>query len=425
MPLLPHTADSQEYLLNLCRLVKLRWFMLALMATLVMAAPGFLDILLPQGVLLAILALAALLNLVAHGQFRQRQSATANEVCSQLLSDMLTLAALLFFSGGATNPLVSLLLPPVAIAALALPSRQVLLIGGAAVSIYAVLMVFYLPLPIADASRATQLHLIGMWLTFAVSAGLIGWIILRMSQLIRQRDEALATAREQALRDERVTAMGTLAAGAAHELGTPLATMALLAGELTADARLPQDARDDLLLLRQQIMACKQIITKLSRRAGAERLENIPLQAVDRWIDELRQQWQATRPGSGSRLILGSDGPAPEILADPRLEQALLNLLNNAANACPQPLEIGLAWSSTEIEIDIRDQGPGFPSAVLEIFGRDKLPEHAGGCGVGLMLTCSAIEQLGGHLSLSNRDQGGAQARVSLPRTANLTKKHT
>lgn len=425
MPLLLHTADSQEYLLNLRRLISLRWTMLALMAILVMAAPGFLDIRLPQGVLLAILALAALLNLVAQWQFQQRQSASANEVCSQLLIDMLTLAALLFFSGGATNPLISLLLPPVAIAALALPRFQVVLIGSTAVSLYAMLMILYLPLPIADASRATQLHLIGMWLTFAVSAGLIGWIILRMSQLIRQRDEALATAREQALRDERVTAMGTLAAGAAHELGTPLATMTLLAGELAVDERLPDDAREDLRLLRQQVMLCKQIITKLSRRAGAERLENIPLQPVDRWIDDLRQQWQATRPGSGCRMILGSDGPAPDILADPRLEQALLNLLNNAANACPQPLEIGLAWSSMEIEIDIRDQGPGFPTAVLDIFGRDKLPEHAGGCGVGLMLTCAAIEQLGGHLSLSNRDQGGAQARICLPRTTKPTEKNT
>lgn len=416
MPLLIHTADAQEYLVNLRRLINLRWLMLVLMATLILVAPGLLDIRLPQAVLLAIIALALTLNFVSQLQLRQREAATPNEVCSQLIIDMLTLTAVLFFSGGATNPLISLLLPPVAIAALALPARQVVLVGTTAVSLYALLMVFYLPLPIADVSRATQLHLVGMWLTFAVSAGLIGWIILRMSQLIRQRDEALALAREQALRDERVTAMGTLAAGAAHELGTPLATMTLLAGELADDERLPDDAREDLELLRQQIMLCKQIITRLSRRAGAERLENIPLQAVDRWMDGLRQQWQATRPGSGSRLIISSDGDPPDILADPRLEQAVLNLLNNAANACPHPLEIRLVWSSQEIEIEIRDQGPGFPDSLLDNFGRIKLPEHAGGFGIGLVLTRAAIEQLGGRLSLSNREQGGALARISLPR---------
>ena len=417
MPLLFHSADSQETLLNLRRLVKLRWAMLLLMALLVLVAPALLHIHLPQAVLLAILALGALINLITYRQFRERQFATSNELCSQLISDMLTLAALVFFSGGATNPLISLLLPPVAIAALALPTRQVMAIGGLAVSLYGLLMVFYLPLPITDASRATQLHLMGMWLTFAVSAALLGWIILRMSQLIRQRDEALAQAREQALRAERVTAMGTLAAGAAHELGTPLATMTLLTGELRNDQRLPDDLHADLGLLQQQIMRCKQIITNLSRRAGAERLENIPLVPVDRWIDTLRLQWQATRPGSSSQLISGRDHPAPLIGADPRLEQALLNLLNNAANACPEQIEIVLGWSQSQIEISIRDSGPGFPEQVIAACGRHKLPDHPSGCGMGLMLTSSAIEQLGGQLHLSNRQHGGAEAKITLPRT--------
>ncbi len=415
MPFIAPTADSREYLLNLRRLFGLRWAMLALMALLVMLVPGLLDIGLPQVVMLAIIAIGALLNALGHWYAGRRQSATANELCSQLIIDITTLSALIFFSGGATNPLVSLLLPPVAIAALALPRRQVMLIGVIAVAAYSVLMLFYLPLPIADATRATQLHLIGMWLTFTVSALLIGWIILRMSQLIRQRDAALAASREQALRDERVTAMGTLAAGAAHELGTPLATMALVAGELAQDARLPAEVRDDIDLLRRQIAACKEIISGLSRRAGAERLENTSLQPVDRWLDELRQKWHALRPQPGSRLVIGSDGPAPLIVADPRLEQALLNLLNNAANACPQPLLIRLAWSSSRIDIDIHDSGPGFPPEVLAICGRHKLPAHEGGCGVGLMLTCSAINQLGGTLHLSNPETGGALARIQLP----------
>jgi two-component system sensor histidine kinase RegB len=128
-------------------------------------------------------------------------------------------------------------------------------------------MVYYIPLPMPDASRATRLHLIGMWLTFAVSAVMIAWFVVRMTRLIRERDAELAAAREQALRDERVMAMGTLAAGAAHELGTPLATMALIAGELANDPALNQAAQEDIALLRQQIGVCKKIITGLTRRA--------------------------------------------------------------------------------------------------------------------------------------------------------------
>ena len=407
--------DDADYLINLRRLVASRWLVLGLTAVAVVAAPALIDIELPRAALFGILAVTAALNAVLHWRLTRQTRASAYELLSQLLTDIGCLSAIVFFSGGATNPLVSLLLPPVAIAALTLPARCVAAVGSAAIVAYSALMVYYLPLPIADAGRATRLHLIGMWLTFAVSAVMIGWLIVRMTQLIRERDAELAAAREQALRDQQVMAMGTLAAGAAHELGTPLATMALLAGELAAEPGLSPAARDDVGLLRQQIGVCKDIITGLSRRAGAERLEKSPRQPVDRWLETLRQHWHAVRPQAGSRLVVGSDGPAPSIVADPRLEQAMLNLLNNAANATPRPLDIRLDWSSDSLCIAIRDHGPGFPPAVLEQGGISSFPAHARGSGVGLMLTRSAIEQLGGSLALSNPDDGGALARIELP----------
>ncbi len=416
MPFTPTTPENNDHLANLRRLIASRWVLLAAMALLVMTAPGALDIALPQLPLLGILVVAAVFNVLAQWQATRASSANSHELLSQLLIDIVTLSALVFFSGGATNPVVSLLLPPVAVAALTLPVRGVAIVGGVAIAAYSLLMLVYLPLPVPDATRATRLHLIGMWLTFVVSAILIAWFVVRMTRMIRERDAELASAREQALRDERVMAMGTLAAGAAHELGTPLATMALLTGELANDAGLTEEARQDIALLRQQIDVCKSIITGLSRRAGAERLESAPLQAADRWIDNLRQHWHAVRPQSSSQLLIGSEGTAPMMVADPRLEQAVLNLLNNAANASSEALEIRLSWSSRELCIDIRDQGPGFPPAVLEQGGQNSFPAHAQGSGVGLMLTRSAIEQLGGKLSLINPDDGGALARIEIPR---------
>ena len=414
MPFTSCSAGDTNHAANLQRLITARWAALALTAGMTLLAPGALDIPLPTVPLLAIIGITALFNGIVQWRLKRTPSATAGELFSQLLIDISTLSALVFFSGGATNPLVSLLLPPVAIAALLLPVRCVLAVGLAAVAAYSVLMVFYVPLPLSDATRATRLHLLGMWLTFAVSALMIAWFVVRMTRLIRLRDAELAATREQALRDERIIAIGTLAAGAAHELGTPLATMSLLAGELARDPQLPDAAREDVALLRQQIVACKEIITGLSRRAGAERLENPGTQPVDRWLDALRQRWHAVRPLAQSRLEVSGAQPAPTVVADPRLEQAILNLLNNAATASAAPIDIRLGWTAGEIVIDIHDHGPGFPPEVLMQGGQVEFPAHEQGSGIGLMLTRSSVEQVGGRLLLLNPPAGGALARLQL-----------
>ncbi len=414
MPFISCAADDTDQLANLRRLIAARWVALGLMAALTLLLPRALAIPLPTAPLLAIIGITALFNGLALWRARQADSATPLELFSQLLIDITALSALLFFSGGATNPLVSLLLPPVAIAALTLPVRCVLAIGFAATAAYSALMVFYVPLPLSDASRATRLHLLGMWLTFAVSALMIAWFVVRMTRLIRLRDAELAAAREQALRDERIIAIGTLAAGAAHELGTPLATMALLSGELARDPQLPEAAREDIALLRQQIATCKEIITGLSRRAGAERLENPGIQPADSWLAAVRQRWHALRSHAQSRFEATGSQPAPGVLADPRLEQAILNLLNNAASAADQPINIHLDWSGDAVVIDIDDQGPGFPGSVLAQGGQVAFPAHEHGSGIGLMLTRSAVEQTGGRLLLLNRPEGGARARLYL-----------
>lgn len=398
--------------------------MLACLAGLTLAAPAWLAVDLPQGPIFIILGLLAVANLVAYHERRQRQHDDAPDTLFRhLLLDIAGLSALLFFSGGVTNPLISLLLPPLAIAALTLPGRRVALLGLIAVTAYGTLLFAYLPLRLADPGRATWLHLVGMWATFALSALLLAWLIVRMTGQLRARDAALAAAREQALRDERVLAMGTLAAGAAHELGTPLATMALIAGELARDVRLPAELGEDVAVLRQQLAACKEIVTGLSRRAAAERLERltgIAAQAADRWLQALRERWQARQPKALSTLRIESPGTAPTLVPDPRLEQALLNLLDNAARAGGEhsPVEIGLSWTVDRLRIAILDAGPGFAPALLARPGLDPQPPHAAGSGVGLLLTRAAIEQLGGHLELSNPEQGGAQAVIDLPRAA-------
>jgi two-component system sensor histidine kinase RegB len=184
---------------------------------------------------------------------------------------------------------------------------------------------------------------------------------------------------------------------------------------LAEEPGLSDAVRDDIKLLRQQIQVCKGIITGLSRRAGADRLENSSRLPADLWIDSIRQHWHASRPQAESHLTLRGVQPAPKIIADPRLEQALLNLLNNAANASQKNIDLSIDWRTAGLVIEIHDGGPGFPPEVLEYGGTSSFPPHQQGSGIGLILTRSAIEQLGGRLTLSNPNEGGALARIELP----------
>jgi two-component system sensor histidine kinase RegB len=321
----------------------------------------------------------------------------------------------MFFSGGATNPLISLLLPSVAFAALSLPGAYVVAVAGLAIVAYSSLMISFVPLPIESADRAAQLHLSGMWLTFVVSAALIAWFILRMMTTIRQRDAELAAASERALRDQHLVALGTLAAGAAHELGTPLATMAVIAGELEHDESLNEAAHVDIGILRGQIAACKTILTGLTERAGVRRAEAAAAVAVDAWIDAIHRRWHQRQPQSASRVEIAGQPPAPEIIVVPTLEQGVINLLDNAARLGGGEIVLALRWDSVTLVIEVRDRGPGFTAEVLEQAGRAPFPAHAGGSGIGLLLTQSVIERLGGRLVLANAAHGGGIARIELP----------
>jgi len=416
-------ADGAETLTSLKRLATVRWWVLAVATLAVLGVPVLLDITLPTLPMLAVIVVALIWNASSVTRLRAATTATPGELFTQLCLDLAVFGALLFFGGGATNPLVSLLLPPVAVAALTLPARLVAGIALLATVTYSLLMVSFVPLPFDDPARAARLHLIGMWLTFVVSVALIGWFILRMTATIRSRDAELAHAREQALRDERVLALGTLAAGAAHELGTPLATMAVLAGELEHDAEVGSDARADLSLLREQIAHCKRIITGLSERAGAQRAECAERMRCDDWMEAVHAGWLALRNDVQSTLEIvgtprvlpaGRAGATPIVAVEPTLEQGIINLLDNAARA-GGPVDVRVDWDSHYLKMEIGDHGPGFSVAVLERAGHEPFPSHAAGSGIGLLLTRAAIERQGGRLVLGNRAAGGGLVRVELP----------
>jgi two-component system sensor histidine kinase RegB len=400
---------------NLRRLALMRWYAVGGQLVAIGAARPLLDIELPLAPMLAIAALLAAYNLLTLARLRRAEPVPDTELFAQICVDVTALTLLLFFSGGASNPFVSLYLPPITIAAAVLPLRYAWAIAGLSVAAYSLLVFINVPLRLPDAERATRLHLAGMWLIFVASTALIAWFVARMTAAIRSRDLELAAAREEALRNERVIALGSLAAGAAHELGTPLATMAVIAGELARDPAASPEVKEDLALLREQIDHCKGIITGLAERAGQTRAEGGRAVELDRWLEEIVARWKKLRPHAESRVSLRGAMPAPLIVGEAALEQAMLNLFNNAADASSAGVEIEAGWDAGALHVEVRDRGPGIDEKVLLNAGRAFITTRPEGTGIGLFLAHAAVERLGGRILLANRKDGGAVTRIELP----------
>ncbi|MHB1245839.1 MAG: ATP-binding protein [Sulfuriferula sp.] len=375
-----------------------------------------LDIRLPLFPMLMVVALMALLNLATWVRLRQPWPVTAMEFFAQLLVDAMALAVLLFYSGGSTNPFVSLYLLPIIIAAITLPALYAWIITILCLAAYSLLMFFYVPLHMPHSAAAFALHVAGMWLNFIASALLITFFIGRMAASIRSREHELAEVRETGLRNETIVALGSLAAGAAHELSTPLATMAVVAGELQYEHGGNPALISNLQILRDQITACKAILNRLTATAGAERAEDTRVLAVDAYLDELVAQWQLMRPAACLQTRWKGARPAPHILATATLGQALLSLFNNAADAAPA-VELEACWDRQTLTLDILDRGQGFDREAAaragEVFFTTK--QAQGGFGLGLFLANATVERLGGSVRMLSREGGGAHILVRLP----------
>lgn len=402
--------------INLRRLLALRGIVFAGLLLTLWFAVARLGLSLPVAPPLAVLAVMVVISLASLWRLSRPWAVCDAELFAQLLADVAALTVLLYFSGGSTNPFVTLYLLPLAITAAALPVR-VWWMAGITIACYAALLVWHVPLPHAEHANDADfsVHVFGMWLGFVASAALIAGFAVRMNATLRARDHILAELREQALRQERIVAIGTLAAGAAHELGTPLSTMAVLVKDIQPGGTV---AAGKLEILRAQIVRCKEILASLSAAAGQVRAESGQSRPLDTFLEDLVRRWQATRPGVHVRTQLAGQGPAPHIVAEQTLAQAITNILNNAADVSPQDVELDGRWTPEALILEIVDRGPGLEPELAHKAGEPFHSTKSEGLGLGLFLAYTTLNRLGGDVRLMNREGGGVLCRLTLPLAA-------
>jgi two-component system sensor histidine kinase RegB len=372
---------------------------------------------------LSTLAALSLLTLLTYWRLQYPWPVTDLEYFCQLLVDVSGLTVLLYFSGGATNPLISYYLVPLTISAAILPWRYTWLIAGLSLLAYSLMLFSYQPLTIVQPtmehgrheSGAINLHIIGMWLTFTLSTVLITYFVVKMASALRQQENHQATNREDTLRDEQILAVATLAAGTAHELGTPLSTMAVLIDELEQEYTDDKQLGEDLHLLKQQIDNCKHILKGLVSTAQAHSQSEQTTVTIAAYLQQILTRWQVIRPQSQFDLTLDSQCQNQPLAIDPTLEQAICNLLNNAADACPQTITLAAHCESDQFQLNIRDYGAGIPLEIADQIGKPFVSTKGKGLGLGLFLSHATINRYGGTIKLYNHPEGGTLAQLILP----------
>ena len=366
------------------------------------------------------LAVLAVLNVITYARLFSPWPVTEPEFFTQLVAEMVLYGALLFHMGGATNPFIFLLLVPLIIASATLSRNYVWLVSMLAVSIYSSLLFYYEPLVQLQSQHQHRimalfdLHIIGMWVNFLLTAVVVTYFIVRMRQLMHQQQERLEQEREKRIEDQQLLSLATMAAGTAHELGTPLSTMQVLLKELEHEYQQNPDLLEDLQLLRQQASLCSQRLKQLAQNVKQEQATTEWLSALD-IIQAILEQFEIQRPEVTYQFQAIGSGEPPNLNCSTSLRQSLLNLLNNAADAEPKGIQIELDWDQKTVFFRIHDQGTGISLEQSEHLGKPFVTTKGKGLGIGLFLTATTLSRYAGDVRLYNHPAGGTLTEVTLP----------
>ncbi len=375
---------------------------------------------LPLKPIVVTLLLMTSINFLTYIRLQKSLPVTPFEFFIHLLLDLIGLSIIFYFSGGANNPFVSYFLVPICISAATLTGIYTLIITSTSIISYSLLLFFHLPLPALAPTHehmhhSLNLHVLGMWVNFFISAGLITYFVVKMAQSLRAQEEQLNRLREDELRDEQLMAVATLAAGTAHELGTPLATMKVLLGELRVEHQDKSLLSQDLELLSQQVELCAATLRNLVDKAEQTKEGQFPCEWVRNYCEKILEHWRIIRPDVNASIFYEENLPTLANVFHPTIEQAIINLLNNAADANPHNIEIHIHWDKTQLTWKIIDEGQGIPDDIAKKLGKSFVSTKHKGLGIGMFLSQGTITRYGGEVRLQQRQPHGTITEFSLP----------
>lgn len=407
---------------NMQQLIQLRWIaVVGQISTIAVTAWG-LGIQLPLAYMLEVLACLIAFNVASQLRWHEKWTVTNGELFLSMLVDVASLTAQLYLSGGTSNPFVFLYLLQVILSAVLLEAWSTWTIVAITSGCLAGLALVSKPLalPLFHERGYFSLYIQGMLICFAINASLLVVFITRIMTNLRARDGKLAEMRQRAAEEEHIVRMGLLASGAAHELGTPLATLSVILGDWK---RMPAfksdpDMLEELQEMQTQLARCKAIVSGILLSAGEARGESSTRTTINTFLDELAEEWRGSRPVQVFEYEnhLAQDVP---VAFDSTLKQTICNLLDNALEASPHFVRFAVSREGELLKMLVTDRGPGFQPAVLEQLGKPyNSTKDQPGHGLGLFLVVNVARTLGGTVDASNLVQGGAAVLLTLPLAA-------
>ncbi|MEQ1718688.1 MAG: ActS/PrrB/RegB family redox-sensitive histidine kinase [Hyphomicrobium sp.] len=427
--------SERESQLRLHTSVRLRWVAILGQLAAVGVVTGLYGYAMPVGSCLVLIAMSAWLNVYLSIRFPARHRLKSKFATSLLAYDVFQLGALLYLTGGIQNPFSVLMIVPVTVSAATQPLRSTLLLGAITIVTAAILVTEYYPLPWIDGFRfeLPRDYKLGMLAAILASTVFLAIYTWRISKEARLQSAALAATDMVLASEQRLHALDGLAAAAAHELGTPLSTIVLVAKELERDLGTESRYVEDLALLRSQAQRCREILQKLTKKPD----EQDPMHASVT-VREIIEEAAAPHRMSGKRVIIsaapvmGAEGEGrvePVGERRPGVIYGLGNILENAVDFASTEVEVTARWSADEVTVTIADDGPGFLPELMDSIGepyistrrlQDKRDKEHSGLGLGFFIAKTLLERSGASVNFSNRPapRHGAIILVSWPRNA-------
>jgi two-component system sensor histidine kinase RegB len=431
-------VDPVDSRLRLHTIMRLRW--IAVLGQLVAICVVFLGLgfTLPIGTCLTVIALSAWLNVFLAIWYPSRHRLGVGFGTGLLAYDIVQLAALLYLTGGIDNPFTMLIVAPVTVSAATLPLRNTIALGLLALSATGLLVVWHEPLPWYGGVgfELPFIYKLGVFAAACASTTFLALYAWRLTKESRQMSAALAATDVVLAREQKLHALDGLAAAAAHELGTPLSTIAVVSKELEHAVGEDSPLREDISLLKTQALRCREILQKLTRHPS----EQDPLHArvsVRAMLEEAAAPYRASRVKIAISAAPAADGtettlPQAVVERRPGVIYGLGNIIENATDFAATTVEISARWNAAGLVVTITDDGPGFPAEVMDNIGEPYVTTRPGealglaedhdedstGLGLGFFIAKTLLERSGATVSLANRPSpnAGAEVHVRWPR---------